>query len=430
MRVIKMDNKNEHQPSKLAASISLVIARTVYGVNWFNVAAMFPLISIEFGQGVSLLGSISTTFLIGVGTFQIPSGIFAARYSPRTSAIIGIVISSTAALVSGLISDPSQLIWLRFIVGSGMAFFFSSGVVLIAKYAGRSSAGLSIGVMNAAHSVGGIIGILGWIIIAVAIGWRQSLVLSGSIGLVTAFLMLLTIPKRETKNENNSNYHNNTKTDLSSSDRRQELNISDILKILSNRPIIALGLVLTGIQAAWALTLTFIVVFLRGQGAPLEITGAIASVALISSIISGPLIGRVYDRVISDVRKILMICGSSTSLALAAISTAILPVVVAAVIVIGFFAGGAFTVVYAKARRTPVRNLETLDIDDNYGSTSTYSALNVAWVNGLSLLGILWIPVAFSYAVQYSGGRYFAAWIFASILTSLFALVPLLKVEK
>lgn len=424
-----MDNKNDDHLSNLAASISLVIARTFYGVNWFNVAAIFPLISTEFGQGVSLLGLISTTFLIGVGAFQIPSGIFAARYTPRTSAIAGIILSSIAALVSGLVTDSSQLIWLRFIVGSGMAFFFSSGIVLIAKYAGRSSAGLSIGVMNAAHSVGGIIGIFGWIIIAVAIGWRQSLVLSGSIGLVTGFLMILTIPKRETKAKDNSNNYGNTKRDLSSSNHKQTLNGSDVLKILSNRPIIALGLVLTGIQAAWALTMTFIVVFLREQGAPIVVTGVIASVALISSIISGPLIGRVYDRMISDVRKILLICGSSISLALAAISTAILPVVLVAVIIIGFFAGGAFTVVYAKARKTPVRGLKASMESGNYGFSSTYSALNVAWVNGLSLLGILWIPVAFSYTVQYSGG-YFAGWILASILTILFALVPLLRVEK
>src|ERR1044071_8232024 len=107
--------------SNLAASASLIIARTFYGVNWFNIAAIFPLIALEFDQDVALLGSMSAAFLIGVGAFQVPSGIFAARYSPRTSAIAGIAISSAAALVSGLVFEGSQLIWLRFIVGSGMA---------------------------------------------------------------------------------------------------------------------------------------------------------------------------------------------------------------------------------------------------------------------------------------------------------------------
>ena len=394
--------------SNLAASASLIIARTFYGVNWFNIAAIFPLIALEFGRDVALLGSMSAAFLIGVGAFQVPSGIFAARYSPRTSAIAGIAISSAAALVSGLAFEASQLIWLRFIVGSGMAFFFSSGVVLIASYASRNSPGLSIGLMNAAHSVGGVIGILGWIIIAIAIGWRQSLILGGAIGLATALLMVLTIPRTENAN--------------STSDRKP-LTSSHVYKVLTSRPIIALGLALTGIQAAWALTLTFIVVYLQELGSSLEIIGIIASVALISAIVSAPLIGRIYDRVLKDARKVLLICGIAISLATASISTAALPVIITAVIVIGFFAGGAFTVAYAKARRMPVKGLQ-LD-----GNGPNIGALNVAWVNGLSLLGILWMPVAFSYAVQYGGG-YHAAWIIAAVITALFATIPLLKVEK
>jgi MFS family permease len=396
--------------SNLAASASLIIARTFYGVNWFNIAAIFPLIALEFGQDVALLGSMSATFLIGVGAFQVPSGIFAARYSPRTSAIAGIAISSAAALVSGLAFEASQLIWLRFIVGSGMAFFFSSGVVLIANYASRNSPGFSIGLMNAAHSVGGVIGILGWIIIALAVGWRQSLILGGAIGLVTVLLMVLTIPRTRTEN-------------TGSTSDRSPLTSFHVYKVLTSRPVIALGLALTGIQAAWALTLTFIVVYMRGLGASLEIIGIIASIALISAIVSAPLIGRIYDRVLKDARKVLLICGIAISLATASISTAALPVIVTAVIVIGFFAGGAFTVAYAKARRMPVKGLQ-LD-----GNGPNIGALNVAWVNGLSLLGVLWMPVAFSYAVQYGGG-YHAAWIIAAAITALFATIPLLKVEK
>ena len=394
--------------SNLAASASLIIARTFYGVNWFNIAAIFPLIALEFGRDVALLGSMSAAFLIGVGAFQVPSGIFAARYSPRTSAIAGIAISSAAALVSGLAFEASQLIWLRFIVGSGMAFFFSSGVVLIASYASRNSPGLSIGLMNAAHSVGGVIGILGWIIIAIAIGWRQSLILGGAIGLATALLMVLTIPRTENAN--------------STSDRKP-LTSSHVYKVLTSRPIIALGLALTGIQAAWALTLTFIVVYLQELGASLEIIGIIASIALISAIVSAPLIGRIYDRVLKDARKVLLICGVAISLATASISTAVLPVIVTAIIVIGFFAGGAFTVAYAKARRMPVKGLQ-LD-----GNGPNIGALNIAWVNGLSLLGVLWMPVAFSYAVQYGGG-YHAAWIISAVITALFATIPLFKIEK
>lgn len=415
---------SSNNSANVAASASLVVARTFYGVNWFNVAAIFPLIALEFGQDLSLLGSISAAFLVGVGAFQVPSGVFAARYGPRTSAIAGIAISSAAALASGLIAEPSQLVWLRFIVGLGMAFFFSSGVVLIASYASRSSPGLSIGIMNSAHSVGGIIGMFGWIVVAVAVGWRESLVLGGAAGLATALLLAVAIPRRRLAAPA-------AVAGLPVSGR--SLGRADIMKILSNRPIVALGLALTGVQAAWALTLTFIVVYLQGLGAPFEVTGMVASVALVSAIVSAPLLGRVYDRVIRDTRTVLLICGVAISTATVAVSTAILPVIVAAVAVTGFFAGGAFTVAYAKARKTPVRGLQQGGSTGSAGVGGSvdhyYSALNVAWINGMSLLGVLWMPVAFPLAVKHGGG-YPAAWMLSGILAALFALVPLYWVDR
>ncbi|MEW6605127.1 MAG: MFS transporter, partial [Thermoproteota archaeon] len=187
---------NRFLSTDISASLSIIIARIFYAVNWFNVAAIFPLIAIDFEQDIALLGSISAAFFIGVGVFQVPAGVFAARYSPRTSAVFGIALSSVAALLYGFTSEASQLVWLRFIVGTGMAFFFSSGVVLIARYAGAKSSGFSIGLMNSAHSIGGIVGIFAWIVIAQMFGWRPSLILGGAIGIATAILMIVAIPRR------------------------------------------------------------------------------------------------------------------------------------------------------------------------------------------------------------------------------------------
>src|SRR5690606_28461471 len=83
----------------VSASLAIIIARIFYAVNWFNVAAIFPLIALAFNQEIALWGSISAAFLAGVVIFQVPAGIFAAKYSPRTSAIFEIALSSTAALL-------------------------------------------------------------------------------------------------------------------------------------------------------------------------------------------------------------------------------------------------------------------------------------------------------------------------------------------
>ena len=424
-----------------SASSSLIITRIVYGINWFNVAAIFPLVALEFNKDVSLLGSASAAFFMGIGLFQIPAGIFAAKYNPRTSAIIGIMISSTAALLCGAVSEASQLIWLRFTVGVGMAFFFSSAVILIAKYGKRGFPGFSIGIMNSAHSMGGIIGIFAWIILAQMVGWRLSLIFSGGLGLVTAFLMIMTIPRSDLTAEHDGRMDNNKA--YRPTRQGEKLKISDAVRVLSNRALAYLGLVLIGIQTAWAVELTFIVIYLQTLGFSAELAGIIAILPLFFAIVSAPLIGAFYDKV-RDTRKVLFICGVGMTMAIAGLSLGSLYVIITSVILTGFFSGGAFTVVYEKARTLLIEGIPdprtnsatTLeanrrnfqDKDNLVNDSSYYDTLKVAWVNGLSLIGVLWIPIVFSYVAQQRS--YELAWILSALATALFTIIPTLKLSK
>jgi predicted MFS family arabinose efflux permease len=420
--------------SDAEASLSLIVARIVYGINWFNISALFPLIALEFGKDVSLLGSMSAAFFIGVGLFQIPAGIFAATFNPRTSAIVGIIITSAAALLSGLVSSSSQLIWLRFIVGFGMAFFFSSAIILIARYGKRGFPGFSIGIMNSAHSLGGIIGIFAWINIAQIVSWRPSLILSGVLGLGTALLMIMTIPRTKIS------VNDASKADDESyppTRKGQKFKIFDALRVLSNGTLVCLGLILIGIQAAWAVELTFLVVYLEDLEFSVQAIGIIASLPLIFAIISAPLIGRFYDKA-KDTKRVLVICGIGTSIAIAGLSIDNLYTIITSVILTGFFSGGAFTVVYEKARTVLInsavdhrRTATSPDIDANernfaerkehfLSDSSYFDTLKVAWVNGLSLIGALWTPLAFSYVVEES--NYGLAWIISAAITAVFVI--------
>src|ERR671913_148793 len=163
---------------------SLVFARILYSINWFNIASIFYFIASDFKQDISMLGLITSSFLIGIGIFQIPAGILAAKYGPRKIAIYGILITSSAAFLSGLSIDLFQMVVLRFIVGLGMACFFGPSVILISKYLGKGSEGLGIGLLNSAHALGGIIGLFGWVILAEHFGWRATLILSGGFGIL------------------------------------------------------------------------------------------------------------------------------------------------------------------------------------------------------------------------------------------------------
>ena len=435
-----MRNKNKNKgmlSSDAEASFSLIIARIVYGINWFNISAIFPLIALEFDKDVTLLGSMSAAFFIGVGLFQIPAGIFASRFDPRISAIVGIIITSAAALLCGLVYSSSQLVWLRFVVGFGMAFFFSSAVVLIARHGKRGFPGFSIGLMNSAHSMGGIIGIFVWINIAQMIGWRSSIILSGVLGLGTALLMIMTIPRNKITVDGDSRIDDKS---YQPTRKEQEFKILDALRVLSNRTLVCLGLILIGIQAAWAVELTFLVIYLGNLGFSVQLVGIIASLPLIFAIISAPLIGRLYDKT-GDMKRLLIICGIGTSMAIAGLSIDSLYMIITSVILTGFFSGGAFTVIYEKARtvlidstvhdgKTPTfPHLQTDrgNLSERkqhfFKDPSYFDTLKVAWVNGLSLIGILWTPIAFSYLVEESS--YDLAWIISAAITAVFVIAPI-----
>jgi fucose permease len=155
------------------------------------------------------------------------------------------------------------------------------------------------------------------------------------------------------------------------------------------------------------------------------------------------LIGAFYDKV-RDTRKVLFICGVGMTMAIAGLSLGNLYVIITSVILTGFFSGGAFTVVYEKARTLLIEGIPdprtnsatTLeanrrnfqDKDNLVNDSSYYDTLKVAWVNGLSLIGVLWIPIVFSYVAQQRS--YELAWILSALVTALFTIIPTLKLSK
>lgn len=373
---------------------SLIFARILYSINWFNIASIFYFIASDFKQDISMLGLITSSFLIGIGIFQIPAGILAAKYGPRKIAIYGILITSSAAFLSGLSTDLFHMIVLRFIVGLGMACFFGPSVILISKYLGKGSEGLGVGLLNSAHALGGIIGIFGWIILAEVTGWRISLMLSGLLGIVTGLLLIIALIREKIQ------------IDFG-------IKISELRQILFNKSLIVLGLALLGFQIGSNLTLTFIVFYLADHlNIDPTLAGFVGSFNLIIALVSSPLFGKIYDR-IKDAKKLLIISGIVMSSSMAMIAANTLYVIILSIIIAGFFLAGGFVIVYTKAKQ--VRGLH-----------AEYETLAVSYVNGISLFNAFWVPIVFSYIVNQSG--YSMAWFLGGFLTLLLVL-PLFKLK-
>ncbi|TVP39095.1 MFS transporter [Candidatus Nitrosocosmicus arcticus] len=415
--------------------ISIILARIVYAVNWFNISSIFYLILNDFKQDVSMLGLVTSGFLIGIGLFQIPAGILSAKYNAKFIIFFGTMLLSISSLLSGLSSELYQMVILRFLVGVGMAFFFGPSVILISKYLGKGSDGLGVGILNSAHSLGGIIGIFGWIIIAELIGWRASLVISGILGILSGLFLLYALQRKN--HDESNNYGNNSlqekvhiffksfdpNRDTSNQISKFKINFDALKCIMLSKPMIYVGLSLLGFQIAWNLVSTFTILFLRVE---LDITSSIAGLiggsTLIVNVIFAPIIGRIYDKLTrknnfnNDI-LLLLICGIVISVNIICFSFINIYFLIPSIMLIGIFASGGFVIPYTLARRLALEKL----------GLPKYEILAVSFVNGLSLLGAFWVPFIFSIMVNSFG--YSLAWLFGGLLVLVF-IIPIIKLRS
>src|SRR2546422_8586479 len=148
----------------------------------------------DLNSGVSGLGTLTSSFYLGVGIMQVPGGILAAKWGPKRTVSLGILVSSIAVLGTSISSAILEVAILRFIVGAGMALVFAPSVVLTTRFLGGKSS-TSVGLINSAFDIGGLFGLFGWILLASVTGWRPSLALSGGLGVFTGLLVVALVPR-------------------------------------------------------------------------------------------------------------------------------------------------------------------------------------------------------------------------------------------
>jgi MFS family permease len=405
-----------------AQVLSLLLARIFYSANWFNIASIFYLIAYDLKQDISTLGLVTSSFIIGVGLFQVPAGIIAAKYGPEKLAIFGILLASFCALVTGLSGNILQIAVLRFIVGVGMACFFGPSVILISKFLGRRSEGLGIGLINSAHAIGGIVGIFGWVVLAQLMGWRFSLVIGGTLGLLTGLILSISLSRTNSKSipedESLPLSNNEPVSDLEAKKISPAMGISmsGLRRTIFNKSLIILGITLLSFQAGSSIILTFIVFYLGGTlRIDFTIAGLIGSLNLVIALFSSPMFGLLYDRT-KKAKKILIISGFAAAVSIWGMTIPSIYVILPSMIFSAIFLSAGFVVVYAEAKRT--NTIQGLDLK--------YQTLAVSFVNGISLFGAFWVPFLFSFAAERFG--FSIAWLMGGLIVLAFIL-PAFKLK-
>jgi len=375
---------------------SMIFARVVYALNWMNVGAIFYLMSSDLNAGVSGLGNVTAAFYLGIGLLQIPGGLLTAKWGPKRVVVIGIFVSSFSALGTSAVSNISEMAVLRFLVGSGMAFVFAPGIVIIARLLRGGKSGMGVGLFNSAYDLGGLVALFGWVVVATVTGWRASLALSGAIGVATGVLALLFVPGEKTG------------TGLTAS-------AGPLLNILRDRRLILIGLAMLGFDIGNTIIPGFMILYLVNKvSVSGTLAGLVTSLVVVIPIFAALWAGRAYDRISRHrVIMVLAVLASAASLAIGAYPSIYAAVACAALG--GVVAGVGYTFAFAGAR-------------DFNREGAEYEGLAISWVNSIHLTGSVIPPVLFASLVESLG--YPQAWLWSGALTLLFVVPVLLLAAR
>ncbi|KAA8923170.1 MFS transporter [Thermoplasma sp.] len=178
---------------------SIIFARSLYALNWFDIAPALKYISVDLNINVIEIGLVTTSFYIGLALFQLVGGSLAHRIGNLVVSITGLTILGVSGILSGLSRNFIELATFRFTAGAGSALFFSPALGIISDIVPVDRYGSYVSIYNGAFSFGAGTGIFAFGYLDTVSGWRLSLVIGGLLLLIADAAMFLMIRKENTR---------------------------------------------------------------------------------------------------------------------------------------------------------------------------------------------------------------------------------------
>lgn len=149
-----------------------------------------PSIGEEFAIDAILLGWVTTSFLLSVSMFLIPSGRIADIYGRKKIFLYGFLIYTVTSLFCGIATSSSLLIFFRTLNGIGASMTFSTGLAILTSAYPPAERGKVLGINVAAVYSGLSCGpFLGGLLIN-HLGWRSIFFMNVPMGSLIIFFTL------------------------------------------------------------------------------------------------------------------------------------------------------------------------------------------------------------------------------------------------
>src|SRR5713101_8337466 len=363
---MKQDTETLQTPSSKRWLVlgSVLTSRVIYTINWFNIAPLLGatgLIALGLSIDLPSQGLLTSSFLLGAGIFQIPAGIVSARWGPKYTSQLGMLILSLSGVGEGLSPNFPVLLVSRFLLGLGAALFFAPAIGILTPLFRQEEEGLVLGLYNSCFNIGGAIGLFGWVLVTDFLGWRGGLVLGGVIGVISVLIGQIVIPR----------------DGIMRKERRS------MRRAFENRNIWIIGFGVLGLWGGIFTASQFLEYYLRTSlSFRADIAGLLASLIMFASIFGGPIGGYLSDRLRQ--RKIfILVPGLLTAIGIALFGASPANGLWFLIPAVGFLDAMVFSTMYASVSQYPEVGHE-------------YAPLAISIINSVQILGSFGVTIGFT----------------------------------
>jgi ACS family glucarate transporter-like MFS transporter len=140
----------------------------------------------DLGINDLMFGVVFGAFALGYAIFMIPCGWLAEHWGPRRSLACSVFFWSLFTLCTGLVSGITLLIFVRFLFGLAEAGVFPQATRALHNWTLLRERGLALGLLNMGSRLGAAVGLLSAPKCVAWLGWRESFVVLGIVGIVWA----------------------------------------------------------------------------------------------------------------------------------------------------------------------------------------------------------------------------------------------------
>jgi MFS family permease len=255
----------------------------------------------DFDLDAAQLSWMSSTYLWADILFLLPAGIILDRFSTRKVILIAMLVCVIGTFGFALTQSFRLACFFHFLSGIGNAFCFLACVVLVSHWFSPQRQALVIGSLVTMAFLGGMMAHTPFAHLSDYYGWRNSLLIDGTFGVVIMLWITMVVQDRPKYAKVNHR-------------RQSQAILPEFLKALANRQTLLAGLYTAFLNlpimvlcALWGASYLQIV-----HQVPEMAASNIVSLIFIGSIIGCPLVGWLSDS--QRRRKPLMIAGAVATL--------------------------------------------------------------------------------------------------------------------